>query len=38
MGIAGLTAMHAVLTDGGVTGKTVLVQGGAGAVGHCAVA
>ena len=37
MGIPGLTAMHAVLTDGGVTGKTVLVQGGAGAVGHYAV-
>lgn len=37
MGIPGLTAMHAVLTDGGVAGKTVLVQGGAGAVGHYAV-
>ena len=37
MGIPGLTALHAVLMDGGVTGKTVLVQGGAGAVGHYAV-
>lgn len=37
MGIPGLTALHAVLMDGGVAGKTVLVQGGAGAVGHYAV-
>jgi NADPH2:quinone reductase len=37
MGIPGLTAMHAVLMDGGVAGKTVLVAGGAGAVGHYAV-
>ena len=37
MGIPGLTAMHAVLANGGVAGKTVLVQGGAGAVGHYAV-
>lgn len=37
MGIPGLTAMHAVLMDGGVAGKTVLVAGGAGAVGHYAL-
>ena len=37
MGIPGLTAMHAVLMDGGVAGKRVLVAGGAGAVGHYAV-
>ncbi|RFP81272.1 NADPH:quinone reductase [Hydrogenophaga borbori] len=37
LGIPALTALHAVLMDGGVAGKTVLVAGGAGAVGHCAV-
>lgn len=37
LGIPALTAMHAVLMDGGVAGKTVLVAGGAGAVGHYAV-
>ncbi len=37
MGIPGLTAMHAVLMDGGVAGKRVLVAGGAGAVGHYVV-
>jgi NADPH:quinone reductase len=36
-GIPALTALHAVLMDGGVAGKTVLVAGGAGAVGHYAV-
>ena len=36
-GIPALTALHAVLVDGGVEGKTVLVAGGAGAVGHYAV-
>jgi NADPH2:quinone reductase len=36
-GIPALTAMHAVLMAGGVQGKSVLVQGGAGAVGHYAV-
>lgn len=36
-GIPALTAMHAVLMDGGVAGKTVLVSGGAGAVGHYAI-
>ena len=37
LGIPALTAMHAVLMDGGVAGKTCLVAGGAGAVGHYAV-
>lgn len=37
LGIPALTAMHAVLMDGGVAGKVVLVAGGAGAVGHYAV-
>src|SRR5690606_8278686 len=37
MGIPALTALHAVLMDGGVAGRTVLVAGGAGAVGHYAV-
>lgn len=36
-GIPALTAMHAVLMAGGVQGKSVLVQGGAGAVGHYAL-
>ncbi|HUR89356.1 MAG TPA: NADPH:quinone reductase [Ramlibacter sp.] len=36
-GIPALTAMHAVLVAGGVQGRTVLVAGGAGAVGHYAV-
>lgn len=37
LGIPALTALHAVLTDGGVQGQRVLVAGGAGAVGHYAV-
>jgi len=37
LGIPALTALHAVLMDGGVAGKTVLVAAGAGAVGHYAV-
>ena len=37
LGIPALTALHAVLTHGGVAGKSVLVAGGAGAVGHYAV-
>lgn len=37
LGIPALTAYHAVHTDGGVSGKTVLVAGGAGAVGHYAI-
>ncbi len=37
LGIPALTAWHAVAVDGGVAGKTVLVAGGAGAVGHYAI-
>ncbi|MCH2078216.1 MAG: NADPH:quinone reductase [Rhodobacteraceae bacterium] len=37
LGIPGLTATHAVLGGGLVKGKTVLVSGGAGTVGHLAV-
>jgi NADPH2:quinone reductase len=37
LGIPALTALHAVLMDGGVAGKNVFVAGGAGAVGHYAV-
>ena len=37
LGIPALTALHGVLTDGGVTGRTVLVTGGAGSVGHYAI-
>jgi NADPH2:quinone reductase len=37
LGIPALTAYHAVVMEGGVQGKTVLVAGGAGAVGHYAV-
>ncbi|HET9023081.1 MAG TPA: NADPH:quinone reductase [Burkholderiaceae bacterium] len=37
LGIPALTAYHAVHCNGGVAGKTVLVAGGAGAVGHYAV-
>lgn len=37
LGIPGLTACHAVFGQGEVTGKTVLVQGGAGTVGILAV-
>ena len=37
LGIPALTALHAVLMDGGVAGQTVLVAGGAGAVGHYAI-
>lgn len=36
-GIPALTALHAVLTDGGVAGQRVMVAGGAGAVGHYAI-
>ena len=36
-GIPALTALHAVLTQGGIAGQTVVVAGGAGAVGHYAV-
>jgi NADPH:quinone reductase-like Zn-dependent oxidoreductase len=37
LGIPALTAGHALLSDGPIAGKTVLVSGGAGAVGHFAV-
>jgi len=37
LGIPALTAHHAVHCNGGVAGRTVLVAGGAGAVGHYAV-
>jgi NADPH:quinone reductase-like Zn-dependent oxidoreductase len=37
LGIPALTALHALVTDGGVTGQRVLVTGGAGAVGHYAI-
>ncbi|MEM8538835.1 MAG: NADPH:quinone reductase, partial [Pseudomonadota bacterium] len=37
LGIPGLTAAHAVLGNGPVAGKRVLVSGGAGSVGHLAV-
>ncbi|MGQ0619068.1 MAG: NADPH:quinone reductase [Panacagrimonas sp.] len=37
LGIPALTALHAISTDGGVEGKTVLIAGGAGAVGHYAI-
>ena len=37
LGIPALTAYHAVMMDGGVAGKDVLIAGGAGAVGHYAI-
>ncbi|MEM9318372.1 MAG: NADPH:quinone reductase [Pseudomonadota bacterium] len=37
LGIPGLTAIHTVMGGGLVDGKTVLVSGGAGTVGHLAV-
>jgi NADPH2:quinone reductase len=37
LGIPALTALHAVRMDGGVAGKSVMVTGGAGAVGHYAI-
>jgi NADPH2:quinone reductase len=37
LGVPALTAHQCVLGDGPVSGRTVLVQGGAGAVGHFAV-
>lgn len=36
-GIPALTALHAVRTEGGTKGKTVLIAGGAGSVGHYAI-
>ncbi len=37
LGIPGLTAAHTVFGGGDVTGRTLLISGGAGAVGHNAV-
>ncbi len=37
LGIPASTAAHAVFADGDVSGRTVLVTGGAGAVGHYAI-
>jgi NADPH2:quinone reductase len=37
LGIPGLTAAHAVLGGGDVAGRTLLISGGGGAVGHNAV-
>lgn len=37
LGIPALTAYHCLFADGPVEGKTVLVAGGAGAVGHFAI-
>jgi NADPH2:quinone reductase len=37
LGIPAMTACHATLGDGSVEGRTVLVTGGAGAVGHYAI-
>ena len=37
MGVPALTAHRCVFADGPVAGQTVLVQGGAGAVGHYAI-
>jgi NADPH2:quinone reductase len=37
LGIPALTAYHAITAAGGVSGKSILVAGGAGAVGHYAI-
>jgi NADPH2:quinone reductase len=37
LGIPALTAYHCLLADGPIAGRTVLVPGGAGAVGHAAI-
>ena len=37
MGIPGLTAAHGVFGSGEITGQTLLISGGGGAVGHLAV-
>src|SRR5665213_758529 len=37
LGIPAMTACHAALGDGSLAGKSVLVTGGAGAVGHYAI-
>ncbi len=37
LGVPAMTAYHALFADGPIAGKTVLVAGGAGAVGHYAI-
>jgi NADPH2:quinone reductase len=37
VGIPALTAHRALFSDGPIAGKTVLIQGGAGSVGNCAI-
>jgi NADPH2:quinone reductase len=37
VGIAGMTAHRCLFQDGGIQGRTVLVAGGGGAVGHAAI-
>jgi NADPH2:quinone reductase len=37
LGVPALTAHRCLFADGGITGRTVLVAGGAGAVGHFAI-
>lgn len=37
LGVPGMTAHRLLFADGGLQGRTVLVQGGAGSVGHLAV-
>ena len=37
MGVPGMTAHHLLFADGPIHGKTILIQGGAGSVGHVAV-
>ena len=37
LGIPGLTAAHSVFGGGPITGKTLLISGGAGSVGHIAI-
>jgi NADPH2:quinone reductase len=37
LGIPALTALHSMLAKGGVEGRSVLIAGGAGAVGHYAI-
>jgi len=37
LGVPGMTAHHLLFQDGAIQGQTVLVQGGAGSVGHLAV-
>src|SRR5699024_9186078 len=37
LGVPAMTAYHCLFADGPIDGKTVLVHGGAGAVGHFAI-